>query len=67
MDCENGLLGMKRDVILRLICYVDSRVVLGMCAEIHKWRHHPYLHDSPFRVSYNTLVKICEKITTSIS
>jgi hypothetical protein len=58
MDYQNGFLGMKRDVIIRLMCYVNYSVILGMCNEIFVWRNHPYMKDFPIGVSINTFLKI---------
>jgi hypothetical protein len=62
-DVPNGLLGMKRDVILRLSCFLiidEIREYMGSCQEICRYRNHPYFHNFPIMMSvqaFDTLYK----------
>ena len=48
------MLDMKRDVILRLVEYMNIptlRALFGTCFEIYRWKSHPYFHKHPYEMS----------------
>jgi hypothetical protein len=61
----DGLLDMKRDVILRLSCYVGIptlRSLMGMCNETYKMKSHKFFHNYPIPIQDRTFYLIYEKI-----
>lgn len=50
MDYEviNGIIGLGRDVLLKLMRIVNHskklRQIIGMCNEVYQWKSHPFFH-----------------------
>jgi hypothetical protein len=64
-EIPNGFLGMRRDVILRLMGYAitdEMRQILGISREIYLYKDHPYFQEYPIHISIDTYLKIYDHL-----